>query len=168
MKKPKRNQTQIVKASREVTDIQSVQDFEAAAEGLNEAQMYALKAIASFVKPAEILGALDEVEAGQITRSWVEKQSSPAKRTPRCRAMVEYFRRQMTEELGEIPITSPSYRLRELQKIADTTQDERVKLVALKEAHLQTEALNKRTGGKGEVPFEKWQACLSRPVRPKA
>ena len=149
MKKPKKTERQIVKAGRVVTDIQTVQDFEAATEGLNEAQMYALKAIASFVKPGEILAALDEVQAGQITRSWVEKQSSPAKRTPRCRAIIEYLRRQMTEELGEIPIASPTYRLRELQKIADTTQDERVMLVALKEAHLQTEALHKRTGGKG-------------------
>ena len=38
--------------------------------------------------------------------------------------------------------------------MADTTQDERVKIVALKEARLQGEALNKRMGGTGEVTFD--------------
>lgn len=165
MRRSQKTSTEIVRATRRITAIQSVQELGAATESFNEAQVYALKAIASFVRPAEILTALDEyVQADKLTRAWVEKQSSPAKRADRCRAIIEYFRRQAQKEMGEIPIANPVYRLRELQNIADTTQDERVKIVALKEAHSQTEDFNKRAASAPGMSWEDWIRQMNRPM----
>ena len=58
------------------------------------AKLLALKMIAQFKWPRRILKELAPcVQEGVITRSWVEKQSSEAKRAKWCRPIVYKYRR---------------------------------------------------------------------------
>ena len=70
------------------------------------ARLFALKMIAEFKMPRHILKELSRyVTEGIITRAWVEKQSSEAKRSKWCRPIVQKYRRQHLIEGGfEIPL----------------------------------------------------------------
>jgi hypothetical protein len=145
---------QIVTATRRGwTDIQTPQDFEAATADLNQAQLYALSELAAFTKPGDIRRALEDCGLGdQTTDSWIEAQSSPAKRSDRYRGVITYLRRCQKNDVGGIPIASAVFRLRALNQIAEHTNDDRIRLVALREAHLQAKDLNDADGEELSVP----------------
>ena len=75
-------------------------------ENMNEikhhpAKLLALQMIAEFTPPRRILKALSQyVSECIITRAWVEKQSSEAKRAKWCRPIVYKCRRQHLIETG--------------------------------------------------------------------
>ena len=59
------------------------------------AKLLALKMIAEFTPPRRVLKALSQyVSEGIITRAWVEKQSSEAKRAKWSRPIVYQYRRE--------------------------------------------------------------------------
>ena len=65
------------------------------------AKLLALKMIAEFTPPRRILKSLSQyVSEGVITRAWVEKQSSEAKRSKWCRLIVYKHRREHLIETG--------------------------------------------------------------------
>ena len=65
------------------------------------AKLEALKLIAEFTPPRRVFDKLAPyVTDGTITRSWVEKQSSDAKRSKWCRPIVYRHRREYLIETG--------------------------------------------------------------------
>ena len=76
------------------------------------AKLKALQMIGEFKMPRHILAELSPYVAKDIiTRAWVEKQSSEAKRAKWCRPLVaqhrqEYFRKTITSCLVFSPVTS--------------------------------------------------------------
>ena len=147
-KRKAKGKTQIVKAvPRGNYAIQNVQEYQEATTSLTQVQLFVLTEIAAFSRPADIRRALEEMNLGEeVTDSWIEAQSAPAKRSDKYRAIIIYLRSQARQQMDLIPVANPVFRLKELNRIVEHTNDERVRLVALKEAHLQAQDLKEKSG----------------------
>ena len=67
------------------------------------AKIRALQLIAEFKMPKHVLRELRPfVDAGIITKAWVYKQSSEAKRAQWCRPIVAHYRRQHLADMGSV------------------------------------------------------------------
>lgn len=94
--------------------------------------------LACFYAPTEVQDELREVRNVEVTLSQVQyydpTQPSSSKLGKRWRVLFEQTRADFRREVERTPIANKAYRLRELQKIIETTRSPKLKMEAMEQA----------------------------------